>query len=64
MAIVMVNVVSAAIVSPFFGLVNLHEGALAWAMIWPIGVGLHDPPVTLIRGWEGVGHVRESAIGQ
>ena len=43
MAMLMVNAVLAAMVSPFLGFVNLADGILAEDGMDPIGAGLHEP---------------------
>jgi hypothetical protein len=43
MAMLMVNAVLAAMVSPFLGFVNFEDGILAEDGIEPIGAGLHEP---------------------
>lgn len=43
MAMLMLNAVLAAMVSPFFGFVNLADGILAEDGMDPIGAGLHEP---------------------
>lgn len=43
MARLMVNVVLAAMMSPFLGFVNLADGILAEDGMDPIGAGLHEP---------------------
>ena len=43
MAMLMVNAVLVAMVSPFLGFVNLADGILAEEGMDPIGAGLHEP---------------------
>ena len=43
MAMLMVNAVLTAMVSPFLGFVNLADGILAEEGMDPIGAGLHEP---------------------
>ena len=47
-------VFAVAMLSKFFGNVNLAEGMAVVAGIWPIGAGLQDPVLTcapFVRGW-------------
>lgn len=49
-----VNSVLAAITSLFLGDTNLAEGMFDVEGIWPIGAGLHEPPVSwrpLVMVW-------------
>ena len=42
-AMLMVNALLAAMVSPFLGFVNLADGILSEDGMTPIGAGLHEP---------------------
>jgi len=58
-----VNPVFAAMVSPFLGLVNLHEGMRSLEGMTPMGEGLQLPPATcrpLVRG--KLGTVRQKLM--
>jgi hypothetical protein len=62
MAMIIVNAVSAAMLSKFFGNSNLLEGMLSTLGILPIGVGLQDPVVICLPPVRGRSNLAQSLM--